>query len=153
MEQYDVIRAAYYLNNELIKRQGLKTDYEYVRKYDIFNIFDIQDISPYNMYIFRNTYFDTTNVMNRRYKFNHFQIKKDDKGYPIIGYIKDDFQSCYNVCKYLCDDNTDVGQEFKERANIIYNRALKHGFTLDDYEEGLNLVNLNVNSTSEEELG
>ena len=153
MEQYDVIRAVFYFNNELTKRQGLKTDYEYVQRYDIFGVFDIQDISPYNMFIFRNTYFDTADVIDRRYNFNHFPFKKDDKGHAIIGYIKDDFQSCYNVCKYLCDDNTDMGQEFKERAKIIYNRALRYGFTLDDYEEGLNLVNSNMNSTSEEELG
>ena len=153
MEQYDVIRAVFYFNNELTKRQGLKTDYGYVQKYDIFGIFDIQDISPYNMFIFRNTYFDDTDVIDRRYNFNHFSFKKDDKGHAIIDYIKDDFQSCYNVCKYLWDDNTDMGQEFKEKANIIYNRALRYGFTLDDYEEGLNLVNSNMNSTSEEELG
>lgn len=153
MEQYDVIRAAYYLNNELIKRQGLKTDYEYVSKYDIFNIFDIQDISPYNMYIFRNTYLDTTDVENYRYKFNHFQFKKDDEGHSIIDYVKDDFQSCYNVCRYLCDDTTDMGREFKDRSQIIYDRATKHGFKLDEYEEGLNLIKSNPNSTSEEELG
>lgn len=153
MEQYDVIRAVFYFNNELIKRQGLKTDYEYVQKYDIFGIFDIQDISPYNMCIFRNTYFDTTDVEDRRYKFNHFQFEKDDKGHSIMPYVKDDFQSCYNVCRYLCDDNTDMGQELKERAKIIYNRALRYGFTLDEHEEGINLVNSNLNSTSEEELG
>ena len=153
MEQYDVIRATYYFNNELIKRQGLKTDYEYVQKYDIFNIFDIQDISPYNMCIFRNTYLDTTNVEDRRYKFNHFQFEKDDKGHSIIPYVKDDFQSCYNVCKYLCDDSTDMGKELKDRSKMICDSAIKHGFILDEYEEGLNLVNSNLNSTSEEELG
>ena len=153
MEQYDVIRAVYYLNNELIKRQGLKTDYEYVSKYDIFNIFDVQDISPYNMFIFRNTYLDTTNVENRRYKFNHFQFEKDDEGHSIIPYVKDDFQSCYNVCRYLCDDSTDLGKELKDRSEIIYDKALRYEFTLDKNEEGLNLVNSNLNSTSEEELG
>ena len=103
------------------------------------------------MYIFRNTYFETTDVENRRYNFNHFSFKKDDKGNRIIDYIKDDFQSCYNVCKYLCDDSTDMGRELKNRSRIIYDRALRHGFTLDDYEEGLNIFSSNK-SIDEEEL-
>ena len=152
MEQYDVIRAVYYINNELIKRKGLKTDYEYISKYDIFNIFDVQDISPYNMFIFRNTYLNTTNVENYRYNFNHFKFEKDDKGHSIIPYIKDDFQSCYNVCRYLCDDSTDMGRELKDRSKIIYDRALKHGFTLDEEEEGLNIITSLNNSIDEEEL-
>ena len=153
MEQYDVIRAVFYFNNELTKRQGLKTDYEYVSKYDIFNIFDVHDISPYNMCIFRNTYCNATDVEDRRYKFNHFQFEKDDEGHSIIPYVKDDFQSCYNVCRYLCDDSTDLGKELKDRSEIIYDSALRYEFTLDKNEEGLNLVNSNLNWTSEEELG
>ena len=150
MEQYDVIRAVYYLNDALIKRQGLKTDYEDVSKYDIFNIFDIQDISPYNMYRFRNTYFDTTNVEDRRYNYNHFQFEKDDEGHSIISYIKDDFQSCYNVCKYLCDDSTDVGKELKDRSEMIYDSAIRHGFVLDKEEEGLKIITSNKSIVKED---
>ena len=153
MEQYDVIRATYYFNDELIKRKGLKTDYEYVNKYDIFNIFDIQDISPYNMCIFRNIYLDTTDVTDRRYKFNHFQFEKDDKGHSIIPYIKDDFQSCYNVCRYLCDDSTDMGRELKDKSEMIYNSAIRYGFVLDKEEEGLNIISSSNKSIDEEELG